>query len=267
MVHNAIATPITGCDLSCGRIYAVRGETLVRTVRVPNTLTILVLIAAAFGFAAFWDRQVGVPGFWISIAAIVAVVLWQQFNTAAASRRWLARASDRPLILQPPFADTWQVSDGGPDPRHNHHHNRSDQVFAYDFLRINGASWEQAILAPCDGMIVHVENRQGDAPPNERSRNRTRPFGNYVSIETPGGYVILAHLQQGSVGVRVGDTVRAGDEIARSGNSGNSHGAHLHVHAQDQPSQAIGTAQGVPIAFLTRGSAEPLLLEYRDRLG
>lgn len=235
-------------------------------MRVPNTLTILVLIAAAFGFVVFWDRQIGLPGFCAAIAAIVGVVLWQRFNTAAASRRWLALASQAPIVLQSPFRDGWWVASGGPDPRHNHHLGSSDQYFAYDFLRVDGDAWDQPILAPCDGMIVHVENRQEDAAPNEHQHNRTRPFGNYISIETPGGYVILAHARQGSVTVRVGDTVRAGDEIARCGNSGNTHGAHVHVHAQDQPSQAIDSAQGVPIAFLTRGSAQALLLEYRDRL-
>lgn len=112
-----------------------------------------------------------------------------------------------------------------------------------------------------------MEDRQEDAPPRERRSNRTRPFGNYVSIETPRGYVILAHLKRGSVLVRVGDTVRAGDEIARCGNSGNTRGAHLHVHAQSLPSQAVDMAQGVPIAFLDRGAERPLLLEFGDRLG
>ena len=243
------------------------GPTLARNVRLPNTLTILVLIAAAFGFVAVWDRPIGLPGFYASIAAIVAVVLWQRFNTGAASKRWLARASDRPLVLAPPFGETWRVVAGGPDPLHNRHQAQSDQYFAYDFIRDAGDSWDQAILAPCDGMIVHVENRQEDAPPDERRDNRTRPFGNYVSIETPRGYVILANLKQGSVSVRVGDSVHAGDEIGQCGNSGDTHGAHLQVHAQDQPSQAIGSAQGVPIAFVNRGSAEPMLLEFGDRLG
>ncbi|HTU70775.1 MAG TPA: M23 family metallopeptidase [Candidatus Baltobacteraceae bacterium] len=236
-------------------------------MRLPNSLTILVLVAAAFGFAALWDRTIGLPGFWIALAAIVALLLWRGFNAQSASQRWLVRAADRPVVLQPPFRDRWWVAAGGPDPRHNHHQSVSDQYFAYDFLRESGDSWDQPILAPCDGMVAHVENRQDDAPPAQRRRNRARPFGNYVSIETPRGYVLLAHLRKGSIGVRVGETVRAGDEIGRCGNSGDTRGAHLHVHAQNQPSQGIDSAQGVPIAFLDRGATEPMLLEYRDRLG
>ena len=145
--------------------------------------------------------------------------------------------------------------------------SESDQYFAYDFLREEGESWDQPIYAPCDGMIVHVESRQADAPPNERRTDRKRPFGNYISIQTARGYVILAHLKQGSVSVRVGESVRAGTEIARSGNSGTTRGAHLHLHAQDQPSQNIDIANGIPVAFTDRSRSEPLLLEYRDRLG
>jgi murein DD-endopeptidase MepM/ murein hydrolase activator NlpD len=115
-------------------------------------------------------------------------------------------------------------------------------------------------------MIVHVDSRQEDAPQDEPHNDRARPFGNYLSIETPRGYVILASLKAGSIAVRVGDSVRAGTEIARSGNSGTTFGAHLHVHAQNQPSAAVDSAQGVPIAFVTRGSAEPMLLEFGDRL-
>ena len=235
-------------------------------MRLPNSLTILVLVAAGFGFVAFWAPRIGVPGFWLSAAAIVAFVLWNRFNTKAASKRWLARASDRPLVLQPPFADRWRVESGGPDSRHNHHLSRSDQYFAYDFVRDGGESWGQAILAPCDGLIVHVENRQPDAPADQAQRNRARPFGNYVSIETPRGYVILAHLRQGSVTVRVGGGVRAGEEIAQCGNSGTTQHAHLHVHAQNQPSRTE-SAQAVPVAFLDRGATEPMLLEYGDGLG
>jgi murein DD-endopeptidase MepM/ murein hydrolase activator NlpD len=236
-------------------------------VRLPSSLTVLVLVAAAFGFVALWDAPVGIPGFWLFIAAIALLLMWNRFNTAAAAKRWLFLASDRPIVLKPPFTGRWRVASGGPNPAHNHHQATSDQYFAYDFVRSDGETWDQPILAPCDGMIAHVENRQEDAPPNERRRDRARPLGNYVSIQASRGYVILAHLRSGSVPVRVGDSIRAGDEIGHCGNSGNTRGTHLHVHAQDQPSQAVAAARGIPIAFVDRGGDEPMLLEFGDGLG
>ncbi|HUA10212.1 MAG TPA: M23 family metallopeptidase [Candidatus Acidoferrales bacterium] len=227
----------------------------------------LVLAAAAFGFATLWDRNVGIIGFAACVAAILGRVLWDRFNTASASKRWLYAASAAPIVLVPPFTDRWRVEQGGPDPRHNRYQRMGEEYFAYDFVRENGPSFDEPILAPCDGMIVHVESRQADAAPQAHSRNRKRPFGNYVSIETSRGYVILSHLRQGSVTVRVGGTVRAGDEIGRCGNSGTSPHALLHVHAQSQPSRSIEGARAVPIAFRDRGAREPLLLEFGDGLG
>ena len=53
-------------------------------------------------------------------------------------------------------------------------------------------------------------------------------YGNYVVIEDSGGYCTkYAHMD--SLGVSAGQTVRHGDEIGRSGNTGNSTGSHLHI--------------------------------------
>jgi hypothetical protein len=233
----------------------------------PTTLTILLLAAAAFGFAAVWAPQIGIPGFIATCALIVAILLWQRFDSGGASKRWLARASNHPIVLRPPFEERWRVVAGGPDPRHNPYQHLSDQVFAYDFERVGGPSWDAMVLAPCDGMVVHVENRSNDAPPDDAQRDSKKPFGNYVSIQTERGYVILAHLRQGSVSVRVGERVQIGVPIGRCGNSGTTRRAHLQVHGQNQPSAAIATADGVPIAFLDRDAAQPMLLEYGDSLG
>jgi murein DD-endopeptidase MepM/ murein hydrolase activator NlpD len=236
-------------------------------VQRPTPLTILLLVAAAFGFAAVWAPKIGVPGFIAACAAGAGYALWRHFDAGSASKRWLARASDRPIVLQPPFQDRWRVSAGGPDPRHNPYQHLTDQYFAYDFVRVAGDSWDAPILAPCDGMVVHVENRRDDAPADQPGHDRKHPFGNYVSIETPRGYVLLSQLKKESVLVRVGERVRAGDEVARCGNSGATHGAHVHVHAQSRPSQAIATAQGVPVAFIDRNAQEAMLLEYGDTVG
>ena len=53
-------------------------------------------------------------------------------------------------------------------------------------------------------------------------------YGNYVVIEDSDGYCTkYAHMD--SLGVSAGQTVRHGDEIGRSGNTGNSTGSHLHI--------------------------------------
>ncbi len=236
-------------------------------MRRPNKYTILVLAIAAFGFFAIWAPRYGIPGVIVLVLALAGLIVYERFNVSHRSREWLRRASQNPLVLHPPFDDRWYVAAGGPDPRHNHHTVVTDQYFAYDFLREDAPSWDSLIVAPCAGMVVHVENRQEDAPVNEGRRERARPFGNYVSIQHGRGYVVLAHLKKGSVVVRVGDTVEIGDPIGRCGNSGNTRGPHLHVHAQDQPSQSIDTARGIPIAFVDRLRSEPMLLEYGDKLG
>jgi|GEM_PF-3778556 len=52
-------------------------------------------------------------------------------------------------------------------------------------------------------------------------------YGNEIKIDSPDGYeTIYAHLN--SLKIKNGDTVKAGDLIAASGNTGDSTGAHLH---------------------------------------
>jgi murein DD-endopeptidase MepM/ murein hydrolase activator NlpD len=51
----------------------------------------------------------------------------------------------------------------------------------------------------------------------------TRVTGNHLVLDLGDGtYVMYAHLQRGSLAVRVGDRVGAGQQLARCGNSGNS---------------------------------------------
>lgn len=51
-------------------------------------------------------------------------------------------------------------------------------------------------------------------------------YGNYVRITGPDYLTIYAHLQ--SMRVANGDAVTRGEQIAESGNTGNSTGPHLH---------------------------------------
>lgn len=236
-------------------------------MHLPNRRALFVLLVAACGFVAIFSPRIGLPAMALAVLAFAGVELYGHLDYRRAAQRWLAAASLRPIVLQPPFEGRWRVSSGGPDPRHNHHGSRPDQYFGYDFVREGGKAFGESILAPIDGMVAHVESRQPDAPIGTPSRNAKRPLGNYVSIQTARGYVILAHLKQGSITARVGDTVTIGHEIARCGNSGTTRGEHLHVHAQDQPSENPEAAQAVAIAFAATEHANPLLLEFGDSLG
>ncbi|MFJ2033836.1 M23 family metallopeptidase [Streptosporangium sp. NPDC087985] len=61
------------------------------------------------------------------------------------------------------------------------------------------------------------------------------------------------HLQRGSLAVREGDRVRAGQPLARCGNSGNSTEPHVHFQLMDGPD--LDVAHGVPFSW--RGVGVP----------
>lgn len=58
-------------------------------------------------------------------------------------------------------------------------------------------------------------------------------FGNHVMIEhQDGNYTVYAHLYEDSITVKEGDSVIAGEVIAKVGSTGNSTGPHLHFEVR-----------------------------------
>ena len=62
-----------------------------------------------------------------------------------------------------------------------------------------------------------------------------------------GKYALYAHVQPGSLRVKVGDRVKRGQVIALLGNSGNSTEPHVHFQVADAP--AFLSSEGVPYAM------------------
>ena len=122
--------------------------------------------------------------------------------------------------------------------------------------------WGQTVHSPISGKVLLVEN-------NVAERKRVNPFtdlqymhkatreyfstrvepekvaGNYVLIEMgKGKYALLAHLVEGSIVVRPGESVSVGQEIGKLGHSGNSMMPHLHLQFMD--SADFRSAKGIP---------------------
>lgn len=162
--------------------------------------------------------------------------------------------------LRLPFDGAWYVLWGGRKYEDNRHTPVPDMRYALDVFIVRGPgtfqrdgtrnddyfAWGQPILAPADGVVVAVENDVVDNAPNQ-----PRPgvlYGNVVVIDHgQGEYSLLGHLQRGSVEVRPGQAVVAGQQVARCGNSGMSTEPHLHYQLMDDPDWK--KAQGLPAQF------------------
>ncbi|SFP35194.1 peptidoglycan DD-metalloendopeptidase family protein [Pseudomonas borbori] len=95
------------------------------------------------------------------------------------------------------------------------------------------------IVAARGGVVVKTENQQ--------SGRGNNPSGNYVRILHDDGTMgVYLHLMQGSVSVREGQRINSSSLIARSGNTGNSTGPHLHFVVQRNVGLAL---ESIPFDF------------------
>jgi hypothetical protein len=99
-------------------------------------------------------------------------------------------------------------------------------------------TYDQPILAVADATVVTVVSDLPDAPPGVIPTGLTiaQVGGSHIVLDLgSGAYAVYLHMKPGSATVRVGDRVQRGQEIGRTGNSGNSSDSHLHFHVSDGP--------------------------------
>ncbi|WP_433802224.1 M23 family metallopeptidase [Actinomycetospora sp. CA-084318] len=121
-------------------------------------------------------------------------------------------------------------------------------------------TFDQPVLAVADGTVVAVEGALPEAQPGQFLPLAVSDLGgNRVILDIGGGaYAFYAHLKTGSPQVKVGDRVRRGQELARTGNSGNTSESHLHFQLMDSSQPLSATNLPFEIdTFTWQGTVTP----------
>jgi hypothetical protein len=115
------------------------------------------------------------------------------------------------------------------------------------------------VLAAAPGRVRDIRDGMKDG-----ERVAGREAGNSVVIEHGDGWETqYAHLRRGSVAVRSGDMVQAGDKLGVVGLSGNSEFPHLHFEVR-RDRQSVDPFAGVAAPSDCQAGAQPLFT--RDAL-
>ena len=167
-------------------------------------------------------------------------------------KRWLRYADRRQIehTFPLPVQGQWYVW-----VDRSGHHRKPDHAdhaaYAWDIvIRKNGKSWRgdhrvlanhyawnQPVFAQADGVVTRAVDKYQDELAGKFGEHTK---ANGVTVDYGGGIrASYGHLKRGSAKVTVGQKVKAGQELARVGNSGSSGVPHLHFTFQD--------SEGLPI--------------------
>jgi hypothetical protein len=226
---------------------------------VPPILGFLILIAIVIyavikrRFSRLWKITLLVS--FISLAP--AILLIQPIAYPAALESTTPFATVR-LPADVPLRVAW----GGDSVETNYHAAAPDQRWAYDLFvepYLLGSSnledygcYGVPVVAPVSGLVIEAHGGEPDEVPGITSNNVIAPTGNHVVIQLETGtYLVIAHLKQGSVVVKTGETVEEGQLIGECGNSGNTSEPHIHIHHQRQDPTVfpVNFAEGLPLYF------------------
>jgi len=169
-----------------------------------------------------------------------------------------------------PFAGTWAVNVGN-DLSTGHRRSGLNGLTSvgWDFVKLGPDgmpfrtdgrrpedfyTYAQPVLAAAAGTVVDMRNDigaygVGKAPEADVLRKDGDLFsGNLVTIDHGNGeYTLTCHMLAGSVVVKVGDRVTAGQVLGRVGNSGFAGVPHIHFNLITGPKWLV--ARGLPSLF------------------
>jgi len=111
-------------------------------------------------------------------------------------------------------------------------------------------SYGSRVLAVASGTVVYIKDGIPDNAPGHVGAEALKLTletiaGNVIALDLGNGqFAYYAHLQPGSLRVKLGQRVRRGDVLALVGNSGSSFEPHLHFEVTTSPTPLTG--EGLP---------------------
>ncbi|MCQ4194116.1 M23 family metallopeptidase [Streptomyces parvulus] len=227
---------------------------------------------------------------WNFLPLVLAYVLITVVNRWGGGAPDAPGAAREPVEVGPPVSGRWSALNSPADRTPSHGVHAYGQTFAIDLVAEPGPGarpgfrvlWPLArrnrdfpafgapLLAVADATVVRARDTQRDhlsrtslpallylmvleGSVRELAGVR-RVIGNHVVLDLGDGtHALYAHVRRGSLAVREGDRVAAGQVLAHCGNSGNSTEPHVHFQLMDGPDP--DTARGVP--FTWRGIGVP----------
>jgi hypothetical protein len=215
-----------------------------------------------------------IPSFWIrnGLVTVAFIALLVLSVNAIRARHFEEQALSLSFPFKGGVHSVFEGGNGRISSLMNYHfgsavHGKSgvnnSMKYAIDITRLSGGGndangifplqrerypvFHEAVLSPCDGVVAGVMDDQ----PNEDPWSGKGPYnlGNYVLLRKGDCYVLLGHLQKGSITVAEGGAVCVGQSLALAGNSGWTSQPHLHIQAMRVAPDSFWKGEGVPIVF------------------
>jgi murein DD-endopeptidase MepM/ murein hydrolase activator NlpD len=242
---------------------------------VPNAEKVSKLAPGEFGVVFMWETFDSPGDAPAAIAHRISVKIGDYPEAMAVDTLATSVIKNPVRVIAPPLRGEDWLAVNGPSNSSLHRralipingHGYISQRFAIDWVQLNPdgktyrgdpsdnknyRAYGAEILAVADGVVTQIKD---GIPQNTPGANTLAvPItletigGNHVIEDIGGGlYAFYAHMQPGSVRVRVGDKIKSGQVIGLLGNSGNSSEPHLHFQICDANSE-LGS-EGIPYAL------------------
>lgn len=265
LAYELHITNMSGRDLLLDKVEVINTTTPVLTLQGNDLNSSLMGSPAAPDRRTIMSGKRGVVFVWIAMAdgQFAPASLHHRITVGELSldAAVVSTSTQKPVVIGPPLRGSDWMAVNGPSRESGHRRAliategsaRIAQRFGIDFVQLHPAggtfqgdakdnksyrAYGAEVLAVANGSVVATKDGIPENIPGITSRavpiTAETVGGNHIVLDIGGGrYAFYAHLQPGSLKVKVGDRVSRGQVIGLVGNTGNSTEPHLHFHIAD----------------------------------